>query len=121
MSDPLHDFLPEERLAVYGSLRPGEKNAHLLAHLSGEWSEGQVLGTVRPILAGYAEGYSGLTLDEAGDPVAVALLSSRDLPAFWPTLDAFEGFEFVRTVAAVRVGDRIVEASLYEWRPSRDG
>ena len=114
---PSDDFLPEERLAVYGSLRPGEKNAHLLAELAGEWSEGVVFGTLRPIRAGYAKGYSGLTLDEAGDPVAVALLSSRDLPGFWPSLDAFEGFEFVRTIAKVRVGARSVEASLYEWRP----
>ena len=113
------DYLPEERLAVYGSLRPGERNAYVLAPLAGEWTQGVVRGTLRPILGGYAEGYSGLTLLADGDFIPVALLSSRDLPAFWPSLDEFEGPEFVRTIVEVRVGDAHLKASLYEWRPDR--
>ncbi|MGZ8306891.1 MAG: gamma-glutamylcyclotransferase [Allosphingosinicella sp.] len=117
MSTPHDDFLPEERLAVYGSLRPGGRNAHVLAPLIGTWSEGVVHGTLRPIRSGYAAGYSGLALSDAAGPVPVALLCSHDLPAFWPRLDAFEGAEFVRTIARVRIGDAVVAASLYEWRP----
>ena len=118
MSIPPADYLPEERLAVYGSLRPGERNAHVLASLAGEWTKGVVHGALRPILSGYAEGYSGLTLAPDGDAIPVALLSSRDLPDFWPSLDEFEGPEFVRTIVEVRVGDASLEANLYEWRPA---
>ena len=47
MSIPPADYLPEERLAVYGSLRPGERNAHVLASLAGEWTKGVVHGALR--------------------------------------------------------------------------
>ena len=117
MSVPPDDFLPEERLAVYGSLRPGERNAHVLASLPGHWSDGFVRGLLRPIEEGYARGYIGLVLAADGDPVPVAMLSSRALADFWPGLDAFEGPEFIRTIADVRIGDAVVKASLYEWRP----
>jgi gamma-glutamylcyclotransferase (GGCT)/AIG2-like uncharacterized protein YtfP len=117
VSDAIDDFGPEERLAVYGSLRPGQRNAHVLDPIDGEWTEGYVRGALRPINSGYAKGYLGLTLDDQAGRVPVVLLSSRDLPDFWAELDAFEGEEFVRTVARVRVGDGSVEASLYEWRP----
>jgi gamma-glutamylcyclotransferase (GGCT)/AIG2-like uncharacterized protein YtfP len=114
---PTQDYLPEERLAVYGSLQPGERNAHMLAPLEGTWTAGIVRGTLHPIRDGYARGYIGLRLGAGGDEVPVAMLSSRGLPAFWATLDEFEGPEFVRTIADVEVGDSLVEASLYEWRP----
>jgi gamma-glutamylcyclotransferase (GGCT)/AIG2-like uncharacterized protein YtfP len=118
VSDAIDDFGPEQRLAVYGSLRPGQRNAHVLDRIAGAWSEGYVRGTLQPINAGYAKGYLGLTLSEQGGRVPVALLSSRDLPGFWAELDAFEGEAFVRTIAWVHVGARRVEASLYEWRPT---
>ena len=120
MSVPIDDYRPDERLAVYGSLRPGERNAHILAPVSGTWSDGFVHGTLSPIRSGYAEGYKGLRLDEAGEAVPVAILSSRDLPGFWPELDEFEGADFVRTIVEVRVGETRILASLYEWRPAAD-
>ena len=117
MPGPAEDYLPDERLAVYGSLRPGERNAHILAPLAGHWSRGAVRGKLRPILSGYARGYTGLVLAADGDEVPVDLLSSRGLPAFWAELDAFEGPEFIRTIAEVRVAGTTIAASLYEWRP----
>jgi gamma-glutamylcyclotransferase (GGCT)/AIG2-like uncharacterized protein YtfP len=36
--------VPAERLAVYGSLAPGQANHHQLAGLAGEWRSGVVRG-----------------------------------------------------------------------------
>ena len=110
-------FSIDERLAVYGSLAPGEHNAHVLAPLAGEWTEGEIIGTLQPITEGYAAGYRGIRLD-GGDAVPCMLFSSHDLPGFWPTLDHFEGAEFFRTIVQVQIGDSLIEANLYEWRPS---
>ena len=41
------DYSADERLAVYGSLRPGEENAHILAPLAGQWTSGTVRGRLR--------------------------------------------------------------------------
>ncbi len=119
MSSRLDGYRIDERLAVYGSLAPGESNAHILAPLAGTWTDGVVRGTLRPILTGYAAGYRGIRLDAEGDPVPCKVFSSHDLPGFWSSLDAFEGAEFFRTIIRVEVGDTMIKANLYEWRPLR--
>jgi len=82
MPGPPEGFSIDEQLAVYGSLAPGERNAHVLAPLVGEWTEGEIIGTLQTITEGYAAGYQGIRLD-GGDAVPCMLFSSRDLPAFW--------------------------------------
>ena len=37
-----------ERLFVYGSLAPGESNAHVLAGIDGTWEPATVTGTLHP-------------------------------------------------------------------------
>jgi len=118
--EPPSQYTVDERLAVYGSLAPGERNAHILAPLAGIWLPGQLRGTTREIVRGYAAGYRGITLSEIEAPIACQLFCSHDLPSFWAKLDAFEGAEFVRTVTIVRVGEAVIEAQVYEWRPADD-
>lgn len=108
-----------QRLAVYGSLAPGKRNAHILEPLGGKWTPAIVHGHLRPILSGEFVGYNIIELAEDGDPVPCLLFSSRDLPAFWDQLDAFEGPAYVRTITRVRVGDAVVEANIYEDRALR--
>jgi gamma-glutamylcyclotransferase (GGCT)/AIG2-like uncharacterized protein YtfP len=55
-------------------------------------------------------------LDDAGDVVEVAVFESDDLPAHWARLDAFEGDEYERVVAAVTVGDATIPACIYVAR-----
>ncbi len=93
---------PEHRLAVYGSLAPGEVNARLLQPLEGEWLEGgHVRGHLHGTGWGAAHGFPGLEWDPEGEPVPVQVFASEDLPAHWARLDAFEGPDYRRIVVPV--------------------
>ena len=105
---------PDHRLATYGTLGPGRSNHHHVAGIAGRWFTGTVTGRLLPEGWGAALGYPALVLDPAGDPVAVHVLESADLPAHWARLDAFEGPGYRRVPVAVRTVDGDVVASLYE-------
>lgn len=92
---------PEHRLAVYGSLAPGERNHDRVAHLAGKWFEGTVRGHLRDRAWGAGIGFPALIPDPAGDRVPVQVLESPALPAEWDALDAFEGEEYRRVVVTV--------------------
>ena len=101
---------PSTRLAVYGTLVPGERNADVLADLRGAWRRGTVRGTRHE--DGW-HGYPGVVLDD-GDDVAVAVLSSPDLVAALPAVDAFEGPGYRRETVTVTLDDgERVTAQLY--------
>ena len=104
------------RLAVYGSLAPGEANAAVLAPLSGSWRQGSVRGTLHTVGWAAGLGYRAIRLDLQAPEVPVWLFSSPDLPGFWATLDAFEGDDYERVVTEVRVDDGLFEANIYRWR-----
>lgn len=97
---------PEHRLAVYGSLAPGERNHHRVAHLAGTWFEGTVRGHLRDRGWGAGIGFPALIPDPAGDRVPVQVLESPALPAVWDALDAFEGGEYRRVVVTVDTEER---------------
>ena len=106
-----------ERLAVYGSLAPGEANHGQLAGLAGDWRPGTVRGRLVASGWGSAAGYPGLRPDPDGPEVAVQVFESDDLPAHWPRLDAFEGDEYERVTVEVDVGVQAVAAHLYALKP----
>ena len=102
------------RLACYGTLCPGQPNHHELAGIEGTWQQGVVFGRLHPNGWGAALGYPAIVLDPDGDPVAVHVLESIDLPAHWPRLDAFEGEGYRRTVVDVITDNGCLTASIYE-------
>lgn len=102
-----------ERLATYGTLRPGQPNHHQMAGIAGVWSEGWVRGRLVPEGWGAALGYPALAPDPAGPRVAVALFTSADLSAHWPRLDAFEGEGYQRVRIAVATAEGACEAWIY--------
>ncbi len=92
----------ETRLAVYGSLAPGEANAWVLEPVDGEWLEGgRVRGRLHDRGWGAGKGYPGLEWDPGGEPVAVKVFVSPDLPDHWARIDAFEGEDYRRIVVPV--------------------
>lgn len=110
------------RLAVYGTLRRGASNHHVVAALAGTWHDGVVHGTLHPTGWGATYGYPGLQWEPSGAEVAVELLVSPELPAHWPRLDAFEGTGYLRILVSVRrAGEAVVVANLYEAQPSGYG
>lgn len=103
---------PDTCLAVYGTLAPGEENAHLLAGLAGHWSEGTVKGSIGVLHWGTST-YPVIALDPAGETVRVKLFFSDDLPAHWARLDAFEGPDYARVPVAVVTDEGRIEACIY--------
>lgn len=107
---------PGERLAAYGSLRPGEENHHRVSTLVGRWIEGTVEGTRHERGWGAARGYPGLVW-RPGDPgVEVSVFESRALPEHWDRLDAFEGPGYVRILAPVESASGLRVCNLYAIR-----
>ncbi len=105
------------RLAVYGSLAPGEANHHQLAGLRGDWRSGAVRGWLLSSGWGAAVGYPGLRPDAEGPAVAVQVFTSADLAAHWARLDAFGGDEYERVTVEVDLGGETVTAQIYALRP----
>jgi len=112
-------FTPSHRLAVYGTLAPGEANHGQVAGLRGEWQEGFVRGELVPEGWGTTYGFPAFRWDPAGTPVGVQVLVSPDLPAHWPRLDAFEGPGYRRILVPVEdeSGDLVAVANLYAGVP----
>lgn len=103
----------ETALAVYGTLQPGGPNEHLLKPLGGTWVDGQVFGVLEQAGWGAQAGFPGIRLTDSGEIVAVKLFVSEELPAFWQTLDDFEGLEYARVPCRVRTDAGEFTASIY--------
>lgn len=111
----------DRRLAVYGSLAPGQSNHGQLDGVRGAWTPGVVRGWRVESGWGAAQGYPGLRPDPAGPEVAVQLFVSVDLAEHWARLDAFEGVEYERVAIPVATGDGPVSAWIYALRAEPDG
>ena len=109
-----------ERLFVYGSLAPGQSNAHVLADVPGRWEPATVRGTLLQQGWGAAMGYPGIVLDPQGSEVRGLVFSSDELARHWARLDDFEGEGYARVATSARLDDgSVVEAYIYGL--SRDG
>ena len=106
------------RLFVYGTLKPGERNAHELERVRGEWSKARIRGTLFEIASGENEGCPGLTIDDQGDDIPGYVLASEELADEWPRLDAFEGEGYERVLARVTLDSgEAVDAWVYVVTP----
>ena len=107
-------LLTVDRLFTYGSLQPGGPSEHVLEGIHGEWQPGDVTGFLVEAGWGAALGYPALRLDPAGDPVPGFVFTSSELANHWDRLDRFEGSEYLRVVADVRLDDgQLVPACVY--------
>ena len=103
-----------DRLFVYGTLAPGEPNAHIMEPMKGTWLPGKIRGTLYPGGWGAALGYPGIVLDSEGDVVSGQVFTSSDLPAHWQRLDEFEGAGYVRSKVLVMLNDE-TQVSAYVY------
>lgn len=103
------------RLAVYGSLAPGEVNHHAIADLPGTWEDVIVTGVLHAPAPGSPSPFPVLRWRAGGPPVAARLFVSDALPAHWGRLDEFEGSAYRRILVPVHSerGDMLAVANLY--------
>ncbi|WP_035855958.1 gamma-glutamylcyclotransferase family protein [Cryptosporangium arvum] len=107
-------------LFVYGTLAPGEPNAHVLADVPGTWEPASVTGHLRPDGWGAALGFPGIVLDANGPEVPGLLFRSPVLGDLWDRLDAFEGDGYDRVLTTARRPDGQVEDTyIYTLAPNQ--
>ena len=106
---------PSTRLAVYGSLAPGEQNHWVLSDLTGAWSPGSVRGVLHAEGWGASEGFPGMEWIPTAGELPLLVFTSDDLPRHWTRIDAFEGGDYSRILIPVdlHTGD-VVVANIYE-------
>ena len=111
-------FGSANRLAVYGSLAPGESNHRELAGLPGEWTQGYVTGELHDRGWAASQGYPGLCWDpDSTHKVEVKVFTSPALVGCWGRLDAFEGEGYQRILVPVHeTCASFTVANLYEVR-----
>ena len=106
-----------DRLFVYGTLRPGHSNAHIMDNIGGEWLPGYVKGLFYERGWGAAADFPGIVLDNNGPRVNGYLFLSANLSAHWPMLDAFEeGYDRVAVDVTMEDGQRVT-AWIYQLQP----
>ena len=110
-----HLFASHKTLAVYGSLKPGKENHHLISDIAGHWDTGYVHGTY--IDGGWARhlGYPSMLWQPEGDQIPVSVLVSENLSNHWERLDRFEGADYQRILIPVfKQGEVKWVANIYE-------
>ena len=103
----------DHRLAIYGTLAPGERNHHQVSMIKGKWWRGTVRGALSAEGWGQTFGFPGLKLDPAGEVIEVQVLEAADLPDHWDRLDAFEGEEYERVRTEVETPEGRIPACVY--------
>jgi gamma-glutamylcyclotransferase (GGCT)/AIG2-like uncharacterized protein YtfP len=100
---------PNHILAVYGSLRPGHENHHVVQDIKGEWFDGTVEGRM-----GSWGPYRRLIVGaSASEQIPVCVLRSADLPYHWERLDSFEGSAYQRIVCPIHTDRGVIFGNVY--------
>ena len=114
MNQPNESMDRPNALFVCGTLAPGQVNAHVLAPLSGAWTEAQISGSLHNASWGAAHGCPGARLTDNdidkmtadSHPTSVVngvLFESNDLADFWQKLVDFEGIDYRSEVTTARL------------------
>lgn len=82
---------PNRRLAVYGTLAPGEVNHFVIEPVGGTWSDVELEGEM-----GEWAGYPMFEWVTSGGHAKASLVESQTLASFWPRLDQFETDHYAR-------------------------
>jgi len=110
-------FGASKRLAIYGSLAPGESNHGLIANVPGEYSDGFVHGELHAMGWGATIGFPAMRWNPSAAVFPVKLFVSEQLPHHWERLDRFEGEEYCRILVPVYDDARVIAvANIYEGR-----
>lgn len=87
----MHFNSPQHRIALYGTLRRGERNHHVIEEVYGQWLGGTITGVLTT-----HRGYPYLFWEPGAEKIEVEVLSSQLLPKSLARLDEFEGDDYER-------------------------
>ena len=100
---------------VYGTLQPGEINAHYFQQFKGSWKEGYVLGHLEDAGWGADHGFPGIKLDQDGIRVKGSLFRTEEINDILKLLDELEGEDYRRVITLVHLDNGKNEyAYIYE-------
>lgn len=103
---------------MYGTLAPGERNAHIMDGMTGEWVKATARGTRFINGWGRHRMAPGFFPDPSGPIVEGLIFASNDLPDHWQRLDEFEGSDYERVeIEATLESGEIVTAFVYRAMP----
>jgi gamma-glutamylcyclotransferase (GGCT)/AIG2-like uncharacterized protein YtfP len=103
-----------ERLFVYGTLRPGHPNEHILEAVGGRFEPAVVRGTLHQAGWGATMGYPAIVPDDDGGEVEGFVFTSENLAGHWQALDEFEGDAYRRILTKAKLKDgTTVDAYVY--------
>ena len=94
-------FGAETRIAVYGTLAPGEARHYMLSPFRGVWTPGFVRGRLESGPWTAMLGMPGLRLDGGAERVPVHVLNAPMLPKAWASLDLLRSAGFTRLLVPV--------------------
>lgn len=111
ISDALESLFdhPSTRLAVYGSLKPGESNYDQLSMVEGHWQDGKVKGRIKK-----PGEYLEFTWDVSSPEIPVNVLTAAELSNHFERLDQFEGPDYRRILVPVLIDETIQICHIYE-------
>lgn len=105
-------------LFVYGTLAPGERNAHIMDGMVGSWQKASVRGQRFINGWGIHKLAPGFFPDPNGPIVAGLIFTSDDLPDHWARLDTFEGSDYERVeIEATLETGKIITSFIYRAIP----
>lgn len=113
--EDLVDFIlghPSQKLAVYGTLRPGQPNYEMLMDVDGSWKPVRLNGVLDET------GLPTFFFSTTGSAVEAELLISAELAEHWSRLDEFEGSGYTRQLGLVWSEDFPSVANVYVGSPS---
>lgn len=107
-----------ERLFVYGTLRPGHSNAHIMDNIGGEWQPAMCRVCFMNAAGERRRIFPGVVLcQQPGLGFDGYLFPVHKLSAHWPMLDAFEeGYDRVAVDVTMEDGQRVT-AWIYQLQP----
>jgi gamma-glutamylcyclotransferase (GGCT)/AIG2-like uncharacterized protein YtfP len=103
---------PSQKLAVYGTLSPGQQNYGMLRDLDGSWTPVRLNGLLDET------GLPTFSFSTQGSAVEAELLISAELAEHWSRLDEFEGSGYTRQLGLVWRQDFPRVANAYVASPS---
>jgi gamma-glutamylcyclotransferase (GGCT)/AIG2-like uncharacterized protein YtfP len=98
------------KLFVYGTLRQGHANEHVMNNIGGTWQAATIKGTWYEEGWGFEKhGLRGMVVDAEGEQIPGFIFSSDALNDHWATLDAFEGSDYERVEVRAETPEGRVE------------